>query len=54
VGAEGKRMTLAEQRRERIAFALFFAIGIAGLCLGAVAKQQDNPTHHVHTTAIRG
>lgn len=47
-------MTLAEQRRERIAIALFFAIGVAGLCLGVVAKSKDNPTHHVHTTAIRG
>lgn len=47
-------MTLAEQRRERITLVLVFAIGIAGLCLGAVAKSKDNPTHHVHTTAIRG
>ena len=47
-------MTLAEQRRERITLVLVFAIGIAGLCLGAVAKQQDNPTHYIHTTATRG
>lgn len=47
-------MTLAEQRRERITLALFFAIGIVALCAGVYAKQRDNPTHHLHTSAARG
>ena len=47
-------MTIAEQRRERIAYVLVFAIGIAGLCLGAYAKQQDNPSMHAISSATRG
>lgn len=47
-------MTIAEQRRERITLVLVFAIGIVALCLGAVAKQQDNPSMHSPVGAVRG
>lgn len=47
-------MTRQQERRERIAHALFFAIGIAGLCLGAYAKSQDNPSMHAASSATRG
>lgn len=47
-------MTIAEQRRERITLVLVFAIGIVALCLGAVAKQQDNPSMHAVSSAARG
>lgn len=47
-------MTIQQERRERITYALCFAIGFAALCLGACAKQQDNPNHYLHTTASRG
>ncbi|QLQ28485.1 MAG: hypothetical protein HZT39_09660 [Pseudoxanthomonas sp.] len=47
-------MTRQQERRERIAHALFFVIGIAGLCLGAYAKQHDNPSMHATSSAARG
>ncbi len=47
-------MTLAEQRRERIAIAMFFAIGIVALCAGVYAKTHDNPSMHSPVGAVRG
>lgn len=39
---------------KRNAWRLFLALAITGLCLGAYAKSQDNPTMYAASSAARG